>query len=339
MLISALVLLASAPAQLPVRYIGRFNFRDAAGPRCQWSASAIETQTQADQVVVKVREKGDDYLQTLVDGQPTQVFHLSQGDSTVTINLSDSKRHVVRLVKRTEAFVGVTQFLSVTSPTGSLKPTKAPKRRIEVIGDSISCAFGNEGKAASEPFKNETENADLSYGNIAAKALGADCTIIAWSGRKMWPDNTTPSIYDLVLPTDTTSTWDFNAPAPQAVVINLATNDFGQGNPEEAGWTGAYKAFINRLRVHYPNTTVYCAIGSMMSDNWPPKNMALSTLRGYLTRMVGSINSAGDAKVHVLEFDVQKQEDGIGASWHPNIKTHQKMAAKLVTALKHDLSW
>jgi hypothetical protein len=176
----------------------------------------------------------------------------------------------------------------------------------------------------------------MSYASIAARAVDADVTLLAWSGRKMWPDNTMPDIYDLVLPTQPEPKYDFKGPAPDAVVINLATNDFGKENPEEGGWTGAYEAFIRRLWEHYPKAHVYVAMGGMMSDNYPTGHNALSTLRGYLTRMLGRMK---DPRLHLIEFDTQRLEDGIGADWHPNIRTHEKMGANLTAALKRDLHW
>jgi hypothetical protein len=152
----------------------------------------------------------------------------------------------------------------------------------------------------------------------------------------MWPDNTIPAIYDLVLPTQPTPTFNFKQPAPQAVVINLATNDFGPGNPDETNWTGAYEAFIKRVWAHYPKAIVYCATGSMMSDGFPPDRKALSTLVGYLQRMIARMD---DKRLRLIQFDPQKMEDGLGSDWHPSVKTDGIMAAKLVAALKHDLGW
>jgi len=178
----------------------------------------------------------------------------------------------------------------------------------------------------------------MTYATITARNLNAEADIIAWSGRKMWPDNTTPSIYDLVNPAlPDSAKVDFKTmPKPDVVVIHLATNDFGKDNPDENGWCTAYEAFIKRVQGLYPNALVYCAIGSMMSDNWPPNHKALTTIRGYVQRIVKDMNSK---KVNWIEFDQQKMEDGIGASWHPNIITHTKMADHLTARLKKDLGW
>lgn len=342
--LAALSLLGFGPTTLPassplVHQIGRFDSRDALGPRCAWSASALQVQVKASEITATIREAGTDFVEVVVDGKPTKTLALKQGESTYTVNLGSDGWHTVQWVKRTEALVGTVQFVSFSIPNGEFKRSAGAKRRIEVIGDSITCGYGNEGLKETEHFRPDTENAYQAYGPIAARALKAEWTLISWSGRKMYPDNTIPEIYDLILPNDPTSVWKFTAPAPDVVVINLATNDFGPGNPEETAWTGAYQKFIARLRTHYPKAMVYCAIGSMMSDDWPADRKSLSTLRGYLNRMIDRIHANGDKNVAVMEFAQQQAADGIGSDWHPNIKTMNKMADVLVKTVKKDLGW
>ena len=47
----------------------------------------------------------------------------------------------------------------------------------------------------------------------------------------------------------------------------------------------------------------------------------------------------GDSRVKRIDFEPQRIEDGIGSDWHPNVKTHTKMAAVLTEALRKDLGW
>jgi hypothetical protein len=160
---------------------------------------------------------------------------------------------------------------------------------------------------------------------------------VAFSGRKMWPDNTTPELYDRTLTFDPTNPWDFSKYTPDAIVINLATNDFGRGIPDETGWAGAYVAFIHRLREHAPKARIYCAIGTMMSDL--PPNKPLTALHRYLDKVVADCKAKGDLNVSILDFGTQDPANGIGADWHPSQKTQELMGAQLAGALKKDLGW
>ncbi len=329
------IMSAPVPAADPrIVYVGRFDFRN--GATCQWSASEVRLKVKGTTLIASIVEKGEDRWQVVIDGRAAEVVVPTAGRAGYTVNLGANAIHDVQLVKRTEAFVGTTTFQNFAVPGGAILKAAPAKRHLEFVGDSITCGYGNEGAAKEEHFKPETENAYLSYASIAARQLNADVTILAWSGRKMWPDNTVPEIYDLTLPALPEPKWDFHGPVPDAVVINLATNDFGKENPDEAKWTGAYAAFIRRVWSHYPRAQIYVAMGSMMSDGWPPEHRALSTLRSYLAHLVTQVS---DARVHQIEFDVQQESDGIGADWHPNLRTHAKMAARLTAAIRRDLHW
>lgn len=330
-----------AASDANIQWIGRWDTRDAGGPWCSWPGSSVLLRFEGTALNAGIDFKGQDRLQVVVDGEARAVIKPEKGQTLYRVAEGlKAGEHTVELVKRTEVFVGTTQIKGFEVEGKLLPPPARAQRRIEIVGDSISCGYGNEDTDANKHFSNDTENNYMAYGALAARAVKAEFVCVAWSGRKMWPDNTTPELWDRALGNDGTSKWDFSGWIADAVVINLATNDFGKGNPDEKGWTDAYKAFIARVRKAYPNAQVYCAAGTMMSDNYPPKQNARTTVLVYLNKIVSDLNQAGDKKVAVLDFGVQDiGKDGIGGDWHPSIKTHQKMAAKLTDALKKDLGW
>jgi lysophospholipase L1-like esterase len=235
--------------------------------------------------------------------------------------------------------LGPTQIRGFQLSTGGqILGLPAAARRIEVIGDSISCGYGNEAKNQNEHFTPKTENAYFTYGADAARALGADYTCIAWSGRKMWPNFTTPEIYDLTIATETGLKWDFSkSPPADVVLINLSTNDFGKGNPDEDAWIKAHEKFVARLRTLFPKAAIYCASSPMMGD-WG-SNKARTTAAAYLHKIVGALNAAGDGNVRFIDFPVQEQKNGIGADWHPSVKTQALMGEKFAETIRADLHW
>ncbi|MDF3055888.1 MAG: acetylxylan esterase [Rariglobus sp.] len=329
------------PTDPLVRYVGRFDHTAAAGPRCAWSASTVALTITGGSLSVRFNETGKDFWQIVVNGQPTGVLELKPGEQVYPV-VSDlpAGRHRVELVKRTEATIGVTQVLGFQLDGGArLLPTPARPRRIEVIGDSISCGYGNEAAAKEEHFTPATENAWLAYGAVAARAVDADYVCVAWSGKKLWPNNSVLDYYDRVLPGPAEARWDFSRWTPDVVIINLGTNDFNvKVNPEEAGWVSAYVAFIKQIRARYPQAPVYCALGTMLSD-WPAARMPRTTILGYLNQVIEQTNAAGGPPVRLIDFGVQKPENGYGADWHPNVKTNSLMGAQLAATLKQDLGW
>jgi hypothetical protein len=323
------------PGNPDVRYVGRFDFGSPAGPRCAWPASEVSLKFRGTALNAVIGDGSANRWQVEVDGKPTQALQMRGGKHVY--RLADGLPtgvHTVDLVKATEALFGTTQFLGFQLSKGaSLLTVPMPPHRLEVIGDSISCGYGDEAPNKDAHFSPTTENAAFAYGAVAARALDADYVCIAWSGKKMWPNNTIPELFDRTLPVDAASKWDFAGPAPDVVVINLATNDFWGKPPDEAGWTGAYKAFIARLRTHWPQAQIYCATGPMMYGK------SLDVLKSYLTKMAADLNAAGDSRVHLIEFATQDGKNGFGADWHPSLKTHRIMAAQLVSTLHADLGW
>jgi hypothetical protein len=183
-----------------------------------------------------------------------------------------------------------------------------------------------------------TENAYDTYGAITARKFNADSVCVAWSGHKMWPDNTMPELYDRIVPTNPKSLWDFTKFIPDAIVINLSTNEFGKKYPPEnpfdqAGWVSAYEQFIARLRSHYPNAEIYCASSPMLTGE------KLTASKACLTQIAAELTAKGDGKVQYLELPTQDPKDGIGGMHHPNVKTNQVMADLIASHLITDLSW
>ncbi len=323
-----------------VKQVGRFE-RNGVDLTCSWPGSALEVRFRGTSLNFELEEKGDNHYQVFVDGARASSFSIPKGKKSVTVFSGPNGEHSVRVAKMTEPLFGQVVFKNFSSDAPiTFLPPKRVQRRMEFIGDSITCGFGNLSASIKDPFLSVTEDATQTYWYLAAEHFGADAVALAWSGRKMWPDNTIPEIYDRALPESSTSTWNFANQVPDVVLINLATNDFGQKNPDEKGWTSAYVKFIQRIRSNYPKAWIYCSIGSMMSDNWPPKNKALSTLRGYIDKIVTDCDARGDKRVGKLEFAIQDVEkDGGGAAYHPNVKTHTIMSKVLLERIRKDLGW
>lgn len=288
---------------------------------------------------VTLTDGGSDVFEVILDGKHT-VLPAQAGMVKYMLGsgLADGP-HDLLLYRRSEAFFGETTFNGFdVAPSAYLAMDSVPTRRIEVIGDSISAGYGNEGTFPCS-FAAATENHYLSYEALAARALAADLYTEAWSGIGMLRNNdgattgTMPQRYPLTLPNRTASLWDFSRFAPHAVLINLGTNDFAKGDPGAAFQT-AYTAFVTTLRGHYADARFFLAVGPMLSD--PAYTQAANYLKGVILARA----SAGDKNLGLLEFGTQDiVNDGIGCDYHPSLKTHQKMADKMAAALKADLGW
>lgn len=155
----------------------------------------------------------------------------------------DLRTMVVCLVKESEvqyASSGILAFY--TDEEAEIRPTDKKDRKIEFIGDSITCGYGVLG-GPKAPFSTETESADDAFAVQCARALDADYQLVSFSGigvisRYIEPEENEP-LTDVLMPalyphTDAVlakrygwrpESWDFSSFCPQVVVINLGTND------------------------------------------------------------------------------------------------------------------
>jgi lysophospholipase L1-like esterase len=144
-----------------------------------------------------------------------------------------------------------------------------------------------------------------------------------------------PTIYPRTSLLDRKFAWNFKVgTTPDVVVINLGTNDFSRDNPDEIWWKDSYNRLLGLVRKQYPAAHVFLTNGPMLSPG-----EKLTRLQKWNREIVESRHAAGDAKIHALDFPVQDAADGLGADWHPNVKTHEKMATLLASAIKAATGW
>ncbi len=319
---------------------GRFSTSDPAGPVCAWSGSNVELNFSGTEVSATIKSSGENWFQAFIDGVGQTPFCINNTTSTVKLasGLSNGNHRLV-LWKRTEASQGEAQFLGFNFGSGKLLDAPTPKeRKIEFIGDSITCAYGNEGLSKEEHFTPKNENSYLSYAAITARNLNASSNLIAWSGIgacQNYGGSAGPLIgerYLYTLPFSNVK-WDFKNYTPQVVVVNIGTNDYSTSTPDSTKFITAYKNIITKVRSNYPDAHIFCAVGPML---W---GSGLDTCRNNIKQVINSFTSTGDSKVYFIEFPGQDPANGYGEDWHPSKKTHELMADQLTKAIQGKLGW
>jgi hypothetical protein len=322
-----------------VRFVGRFDQSDTKGPQFEWSGSEMQARFSGTQVSVHLNGSSNCF-ESVADGVAKKVQYAG-GDLTLALATGlAAGEHEVRLSRITEAFFQPVQFLGFSFGSGALlAPPPAPSRRIEVVGDSITAGYGNEGTSSSCSFSADTENHYLTYAAISARDLGADLVTLAWSGIGMYRNGggdmsspRMPERYLLTMPDVANSVWNFANYVPHAVVINLGTNDFSGGDPGQP-FVDAYVGFVTDMRGRYPDALIYLATSPMLGD---PDH---TTHRAHLQAVIDRRGTQGDSRLKILEFATQNSADGLGCDWHPNLVTHQKMATAMTAAIRADLGW
>ena len=325
-----------------VQRSGRFDSRaDVLGPTFEWPGATLTARFRGTSVSARLKPSPGSTGQYSVylDGEPTAVLKPAADKDAVHVlaeRLPDAA-HTVTLVYRNEPLLGRRQqFLGFTFPGGELlAPPPLPTRRIEIIGDSITCGYGSLGVAPCT-MSADNSSVEVTYGWLAAKALGAEPHIQCWSGIGVYRNNggsleeTMPQKHPRTLPRETAlSAWDFSTWTPQVVVVNLGTNDFSGGAPSEPLFRQAYVNFLRDLREHYPAAELFVGFGPMQTG---------ATLRQYLENVIEAARTGGDSKVTFVDLATPRAEIN-GCAGHPGRASQQTMATKLEAAIRAKLGW
>lgn len=274
---------------------------------------------------------------------PVRKFEVASPRETWLLHQSDAPQtHRVRLVKLTEnskTFLGIAGF----SAEGEFLPVEQPPaKRLEIVGDSITCGYGNLVKDPGRHFFSADEDAWQAYGPLAARKLGWNCSCVSISGitavkHPGWMGDY--AMEELYAYTDRVhqeklglapEAWDFAKTPNDAVVLNLGTNDcFGILFCPEAGelerFSDAYLSFLKEVRrLNGPDTHIVCALGTMNYYLFHDIAVAVEAHK----------RQTGDARVHLLRFAPIHPFDGLGADGHPSLDTHAKMAGELAAFLQ-----
>lgn len=284
------------------------------------------------------------------DGETlTSRFKCTGGPKWYDLFTGEEGSHQLRLVKLSENMRGKTALLALETD-GELLPPSAGKKRLtmEIIGDSITCGFGNEAPDRDSPFETSEENGWMTYGAIAARELGAEFNMISVSGissikpkHPFIPMNQMEEIYEF---TDfygnqrleqEPAPWNFAGHHKDLVVINLGTNDVNPirfaadtatADEEEAWFVTRYRAFLEMIRtLNGPETTILCTLGPM--DYY---------LYDHIREVVAQYQrDTGDQRVHCLKYlGINMISEGFGGVGHPSLKTHVRMGKELAERIR-----
>ncbi|WP_395808172.1 SGNH/GDSL hydrolase family protein [Archangium minus] len=343
-----------SPQAPELRFGGRVDRADPQGPRLSWGGTSLTVRFTGTSIglrlldLPKVEEHAPNRFRFSVDGAPFRDLYVGEGHMLYRLAEGlPQGEHVLRLEKETEPVVGETQLLGLELDPGArvLPAPPGPARRIEFVGDSGLTGFGIEGKNELCSFNAETQRNSRTWASLTAQALGAEASIVAFSGKGVAvnyandPTPPLPQLYARTLPHREDSRWDFTSWVPDAVLIQLGSNDFWKEHPGEERFRDAYRSLVESIRGHYPSAHIVCVLGSSLSDNHPKEVKARTHARAMISGVVETLRQAGDARVHFVEVPPRLEDEGFGCTWHPSRKTHQRVAEQMTRYLRELLGW
>ncbi len=286
-------------------------------------------------------EKGNNYAMVWIDGKPGRKFRLEAGEGFYPLadGLAGGE-HTIELVRVTECDQGLTRFGGFALDPGAeaVAWRDGPRRRIEFIGDSITCGYGVESNDPHEHFTTGTENFCLGYAGLAARRLDADYLVVArsgigmvrhYNGAREGDADQMPTVYSQLFYLQPGRDWDPSRFTPDVVCVNLGTNDFSTSGVDVDKFVATYAKFLETLLTRYPAAQVVVLQGPMNTE---------PTLKSALDSALHRLNADQLNRVHFLAFSPQGAH-GYGADYHPNKAQSEITAAELTTYLADLMNW
>ena len=336
------------PEELNIRLSGRTLYRDRVLYLLH-AACFIEFEFEGCQLEAELESEGggSDYQAWIAIyvndmDQSYRRINLKRGNIRYLLWERDRPEKVyIRIVKMSEnqyAYTAVTRF--IVDKDASIRKTPEKRRRIEFIGDSITCGYGNEGEPEDE-FSTGTENPLKAYGVLTAQKLDCDYNLVAWSGigiLSSWipPEAEEPNTDKLIstrypfvdfelyqkkgwVPNET---YDYEKDCCDLIVVNLGTNDasYTRDNTERIQrFRKAYREFLRYLRLTHKNIPIVCTSGAMTQLLCTEIEKVIETVR----------EQDKDELISYMKFTLPYDEDNEGAVGHPSIRKHEVMAEEL----------
>lgn len=286
----------------------------------------------------------------VVDGKPAGVLDLGHvsGEHVHSIAKGLSKDvHEVVVTKRTEPVVGIDTLTGIALDGKFEPPASLPVRKIEFIGNSITCGYGNLDSLKEHPFSHHTEDFDRTYASLTAQELKAQVHAICWSGKGLYRNSdedtnlTMPVLWERTQPTSA-ARWN-HAWHPDVVVIDLGTNDFAKSAPPPERFEATFVKFLERIHAVHPKAAVVLLDGPMLNDFWPlaPDGKpipSLTLIRGHLERVSKRMHQEG-IRISTLSLTPNSEAVGYGADWHPNQEQNRINARELTSHLRKTMGW
>lgn len=324
------------------------------GAEFTFHGSRCEVTIAGDNNAAKPNDEGNKVRIAIeVDGVRVVDDMIDQKEKTYTVlDEAEARDVVVRIVKLSETAMSTcgVKAIRVDSAQG-IRPTARKARKIEFIGDSITCGYGVDDEVAEHHFSTATEDATRAYAYRTAEKLDADYSLVSISGYGIISGYTATGeskVANQIIPTFYEKLgfsygtynrkivagvkWDFSAFVPDLIVVNLGTNDdsytLDHADRREE-YRAAYVEFLKVIRRNNPDAKILCTLGVMGDRLYP---MVAQAVADYTAE-------TGDTNIASMKFDVQKASDGYVADWHPTAVTHEKAAEKLAEEIRGLMGW
>ena len=320
-----------------IQYTGRIDFSNKELPR-MWSPGVyISMQFKGSSITAVINDqelwgKNHNYLEVIVDGEIKRIQTKNKTNYITIANLAEGF-HRLTICKNTESNIGYIEFAGVYCDY-LVNPLPKPKRKIEFIGNSITCGASSDMSEVpcGKGVWHDQHNAYMAYGPVTARTLNAQWHLSSVSGIGLIHsccnlDITMPPVFDKIEMRGDSIPWNFKRYQPDVVTICLGQND---GIQDSTKFSTAYIDFIHQLRKHYPKAQLVLLTSPMADEKLK------AVLKNQINGVLDFLKREGDKKISKYFFS--RSYNG-GCDYHPSLEEHQPIAAELTAYLKKLMRW
>ena len=311
-----------------------------------WTGSGIELNVSGSELWIDIEVSYATYEPWIaynMDGAFISRQPLHRGLNSVCIYTNRNAAEIknVFFYKETQPFSDdadhSVHILSIKSD-GQFYPVSEKPYRLEFIGDSITSGEGTYGAVNEEDWLPMFMSASRNYAVQTAQLLNAEYRILSQSGwgiRAGWDNNlqhNIPQYYEQIcglakgIHNEQSSAFcqhDFSSWKPDAVIINLGTNDVAAMThyPDPSVYVAevslSIKRFLHCIRKNNPDSVIIWVYGMLGND-----------LEQCIRFSIYEYNFNNKDNVHYIPLPNTTTKD-LGARKHPGAKMHSKIAQLL----------
>lgn len=278
---------------------------------------------------------GNAWVDVIVDNGEPKLIQLSQQPQDYELfRFNAAGKHSVRITNRTETWQAISTIDNFKLQGDLLAAPNLEKRKILVLGDSVTCGEMIDRVAGDKP-NSRWSNARESYGLLTADALQAQVHLVCMGGRgliRSWNGKTDehnlPDFYQCTIASDQSPVpWDHTQYDPDLIISAIGTNDFSPGIPDREIYVTTYVKLLLTLLSNHKHAQIVLTEGAILNGD---KKAALID---YIAETVKRVD---DKRVHIA---TSTNYPGDKTDAHPTKEQHAAMAKDLVPQVKTIMKW
>lgn len=319
-----------------------------------WTGSGFELNAKGSELWVEIEAdyaEQEPWFSVLVNGAHIARQMAVKGRSKICLFRSRNPEEVkhVKFVKDSQAMhdddTCCLQIHNIIFD-GEFYPVEEKPYKLEFIGDSITSGEGIFGAKEELDWVAMFFSGVHNYAAFTAEAVNAEFRIVSqsgWGTFASWDgqlDRALPERYEKVCGVldgmrnqalGSQDDYDFTKWQPDAVIINLGTNDGAAFSLPEFShsmteFEGAVEAFLKKVRRYNPDAEIIWVYGMLGYIMTAP-----------ITRAVNRyVEETKDERVHFLQLPNTTSET-VGSREHPGIASHKAAAGVLADYLKNEI--